>query len=410
VTADLAGFAARFGALLRAEGVAVGADRSARFAQAITVACPHSMSELYRCALATLVSSPAEILVLDHVFATVFGAPPDPSVVPGTVQSAPNVAFGASEVPNVAFGASSAPNTTLGALRHGERQGERSEEEREAPTVGSAAEALHSQDFGSLDEWELALLAEAMARFRIATPTRRSRRFRMSAGGPAVDPRETLRRARRSGGEPLVLSRRRTRVKPRKLVVLCDISGSMRAHARAMLQLLYCASGGARAEVFTFATRLTRLTRVLAARPTDAMRQAGELAPDWSGGTRIGPALKEFLDVHGARGMARGAVVVIISDGWETGDTTVLGAQMARLSRLAHRVVWVNPRTAAPRYQPLVGGMAAALPYCDEVVSAHRIDAIDALIDAISGSARPDCCAHARKPRWCGHRRPRAAR
>jgi uncharacterized protein with von Willebrand factor type A (vWA) domain len=383
VTADLAVLAARFGALMRAEGVAVGADRSARFAQAITVVGPPSTAELYRCALATLVSSPAEIPVLDHVFAMVFGGLLESFGALGSVQSAPNVALGASSAPNVAFGASSAPNATLGQRHPGEGRAD----EREAPVLGSAAEALHSQDFGALDEDELALLAEAMTRFRIATPMRRSRRFRMSAGGPAVDPRETLRRARRSGGEPLVLSRRRPRLKPRKLVVLCDISGSMRAHARAMLQLLYCASGGARAEVFTFATRLTRLTRVLARRPTEAMRLAGELAPDWSSGTRIGAALKEFLDVYGARGLARGAVVVIISDGWETGDSTELGTQMARLSRLAHRVVWVNPRTAAPRYQPLVGGMAAALPYCDEVVSAHRIDAIDALITAINGSA-----------------------
>jgi uncharacterized protein with von Willebrand factor type A (vWA) domain len=113
------------------------------------------------------------------------------------------------------------------------------------------------------------------------------------------------------------------------------------------------------------------------------MRQAGEEAPDWSGGTRIGLALREFLDGYGARGMARGAVVVIISDGWETGAADQLGAQMARLSRLAHRIVWVNPRTAKPGYQPLTGGMAAAWPYCDAVVSAHRLDAVDALLDAI---------------------------
>jgi uncharacterized protein with von Willebrand factor type A (vWA) domain len=388
VTADLAVLVASFGALMRAEGVAVGADRSARFAQAIAVVDPRSTPELYRCALATLVSSPAEIPVLDRVFGTVFGGLVDPAESrgdPGNLESAPTVASGASGVPTVAFGA---PTATVGEVRTGEGHGEG--REAEVPTVGSAAETLGSRDFGALDEHELVLLAAAMTRFRLATPMRRSRRFRTSAGGPAVDLRETLRRSRRSGGEPLILSRRRAQAKPRKLVVLCDISGSMRAHARAMLLLLYCASGGARAEVFTFATRLTRLTRVLATRPAEAMRQAGERAPDWSGGTRIGGALKEFLDLHGAPGMARGAVVVIISDGWETGDSAALGEQMARLSRLAHRVVWVNPRTAAPRYQPLVGGMAAALPYCDEVVSAHRLDAIDALIHAIEGtSARP---------------------
>jgi hypothetical protein len=136
--------------------------------------------------------------------------------------------------------------------------------------------------------------------------------------------------------------------------------------------------------VFTFATRLTRITRVLAAHPERALRQAGETAPDWSGGTRIGAAVRDFVDSYGARGMARGAVVVIISDGWETGDTAELDTQLARLSRLAYRIVWANPRTASPRYRPLVGGMAAAWPYCDAVVSAHRLDAIDELITAIA--------------------------
>ena len=385
---DLAAVAARFGAALRSEGVSVGADRSARFAQAITVVAPSSTSELYRCALATLISDPAEIPLLDRVFAAVFEGLADPAEFRGdpgnladTVQTdtashAPNAALGTVNAPNAAFGYSSAPNAALG-----EHRGAR---EVEVPTLGSAAESLGSRDFGSLDAEELALLADVMRRFTISTPLRRSRRFRAAPGGREVDLRQTLRRARRSGAEPVLLSRRTPRRKPRKLVVLCDISGSMQAHARAMLQLLYCASGGARAEVFTFATRLTRLTRVLATRPADAMRHAGEFAPDWSGGTRIGAAVREFLDVHGTRGMARGAVVVIISDGWETGDPAELGEQMARLARLAHRVIWVNPRSASARYQPLVGGMAAALPYCDQVVSAHRLDAIGPLLDAVA--------------------------
>jgi uncharacterized protein with von Willebrand factor type A (vWA) domain len=170
-------------------------------------------------------------------------------------------------------------------------------------------------------------------------------------------------------------------------VVLCDISGSMEPYARALLQLVYAAasSGGPRAEVFTFATRLTRLTRVLArVRPEIALELAGRAAPDWSGGTRIGEALKLFLDRYGARGMARGAIVLIISDGWETGDAAMLGQQMARLARLAHRIVWANPRTAAPRYQPLVAGMAAAWPHCDRVVSAHSLSALDDLLTAIA--------------------------
>jgi uncharacterized protein with von Willebrand factor type A (vWA) domain len=185
-------------------------------------------------------------------------------------------------------------------------------------------------------------------------------------------------------------------------VVLCDISGSMEPYARAMLQLLYCASQGqagrrapgrgatgrARAEVFTFATRLTRITAELAAaRPETVLARAGAAAPDWSGGTRIGASLKEFNDEFGCPGLARGAVVLIISDGWETGDAAQLGRQMARLSRVAYRIVWANPRTKSPRYRPEVSGMAAAWPYCDAVVSAHSLNAIDDLITALAASA-----------------------
>jgi uncharacterized protein with von Willebrand factor type A (vWA) domain len=136
--------------------------------------------------------------------------------------------------------------------------------------------------------------------------------------------------------------------------------------------------------VFSFATRLTRLTPALAAASPDTMlAKAGEAAPDWSGGTRIGAAVKEFNDRYGARGMARGAVVLIISDGWETGEPALLGEQMARLSRIAHRIVWANPRTQSPRYRPEVGGMAAAWPYCDAVVSAHSLDALGDLLSAL---------------------------
>jgi uncharacterized protein with von Willebrand factor type A (vWA) domain len=158
----------------------------------------------------------------------------------------------------------------------------------------------------------------------------------------------------------------------------------MEPYARAMVQLLYCASGGAAAEVFTFATRLTRLTRELSrARPSVALERAGRLAPDWSGGTRIAESLAEFNRRYGRRGMARGAVVLIVSDGWETGDPADLAREMARLAAVAHRIVWANPRTARPDYRPLAGGMAAAWPHCDAVVSAHRLDAIDDLIAAL---------------------------
>jgi len=253
------------------------------------------------------------------------------------------------------------------------------------PFVASPLDRLANRDFADLSAEELARLSEVMRTLVLRTPTRPSRRRRTAHHGARIDVRRTLSASRRTGGYPLQLRRFELRARPRDLIVLCDISGSMEPYARAMLQLLYCAARAARAEVFTFATRLTRLTPALRrAGPDDALTRAGRAAPDWSGGTRIAQCLAEFNEQFGRRGMAHGAVVVIISDGWDTGAPADLATHMARLSRVAHRVVWVNPRTASPRYRPLVAGMAAALPYCDAVVSAHNLAALDDFTAALS--------------------------
>ena len=170
--------------------------------------------------------------------------------------------------------------------------------------------------------------------------------------------------------------------------MLCDISGSMEPYARAYLQFLTCAAAaGPSTEAFVFATRLTRVTRALAARnPERAMQRAAAAAPDWSSGTRIGDALKEFNDRHGRRGMARGAVVVILSDGWERGEPTLVGQEMERLARLAHRIVWVNPRVSARSFRVRAGGMVAAMPYCDALVSGHSFQALGEVVAAIGAA------------------------
>jgi len=201
--------------------------------------------------------------------------------------------------------------------------------------------------------------------------------------------RRTLRSSLRTGGDPIRLARRRRRIAPRRLVMLCDISGSMEPYARAYLQFLTCAAGsGPDAEAFVFATRLTRLTRALASRnPERAIQRAAGAAPDWSSGTRIGDALKEFNDRHGRRGMARGAVIVILSDGWERGDPMLVGQEMERLARLAHRIVWVNPRVSASAFAPRAGGMVAALPYCDALVSGHSFEALAEVVEAIGADS-----------------------
>ena len=183
----------------------------------------------------------------------------------------------------------------------------------------------------------------------------------------------------------LVGRHRATRI--RRIVLLADVSGSMEAYGRAYLYLLHGAVRALRAEAFVFATRLHRLTRQLrVAQPSVALAAAAAAAPDWSGGTRLGEAVKAFNDGWARRGLARGAVVVIVSDGWEGGDPALLGREMERLSRLAHRVVWVNPRRQSARFRPLTGGMAAALPYVDTFVSGHNLDELDSVLEAIRTS------------------------
>jgi uncharacterized protein len=384
---DLATVAAGFGAALHAAGLPVGPDRSERFARAVTILHPVTLRELYWCGLATLVSDPGQRETYDLVFAAVFGGLVDPAERrgdPGAGQPR-DPRTGTGHAASAAVKVASSPDRQAGPQDPQEPQ-----EPTPLPALSSAAERLASRDFADLSPDELPLLARLMRDLALATPPRRTRRHRRTPTGRRTDLRTTLRRARRTGGEPFRLARGAPRTRPRRLVVLCDISGSMEPYARAMLQLLYCATGGASAEVFTFATRLTRITHALAtSTPGAALQRAGQTAPDWSGGTRIGDALKEFNDEYGCRGLARGAVVLIISDGWETGDPALLGEQMARLSRVAHRIVWANPRTQSPRYRPEVGGMAAAWPYCDAVVSAHRLSALAELMAALADPARP---------------------
>jgi uncharacterized protein with von Willebrand factor type A (vWA) domain len=250
--------------------------------------------------------------------------------------------------------------------------------------VASDEERLSDVRLDELDERELALVAALVRRLAVATPPRRARRARVARVGERLDVRATLRRSRRTGGDPVQRLHRRRRRRPRPLVALLDVSGSMAPYARAYLLLLEGAARGSRAEAFVFATRLTRITRALReGRAAEGLERAGATAPDWAGGTRIGEALRSFNDRWGRRGMARDAVVVVLSDGWERGDPALVGREMERLRRLAYRVVWVNPRVAAPGFAPLTGGMAAAMPHVDQIVSGHTLAALDEVVEAI---------------------------
>ena len=387
---DLAELAARFGAALRRAGLPVGPGRTERFAAAVTLVRPASRHELFNCALATLVSARDQADTLEAVFAEVFGSLDgatgltDLSMVPGLGRP-PQPA-------HIAEAAMLARmhTDTLAVSQDGADQGEDgAETEIERPYLGSPVERLAGTDFAELSDAELAELVAAMRQITLAMPSRRSRRRKPRPGGSRTDMRATLRQARRTGGHAFRLIGEVPAKRPRRLVVLCDISGSMEPYARAMIQLLYCAAGGAGAEVFSFATRLTRLTAALArSSPAVALARAGRTAPDWHGGTQIGTALKEFNDRYGRRGMARGAVVLIISDGWDTGVPEVVRREMQRLSLVAFRIVWMNPRTKSAAYQPLAGGMAAAWPYCDAVVSGHSLHAVDQLAAALADPVR----------------------
>ncbi|GED90565.1 VWA domain-containing protein [Streptomyces sp. 6-11-2] len=378
---DLPELVASFTAALHDAGIAVGPDRTRSFARALTLLAPSTTRELRHCALATLVSDPEQIELFDTVFHEVFAGPADREAQRGQPGDPPR------SLPNTVPGR--VPGTRKDTADGRGRDADAQPRTAPVPLAASPLDRLAGRDFADLSAEELARLSEVMRTLVLRTPTRPSRRRRTAHHGARIDVRRTLSASRRTGGYPLRLYRFAPRDRPRDLIVLCDISGSMEPYARAMLQLLYCAARATRAEVFTFATRLTRLTPVLRrGGPDDALARAGRAAPDWSGGTRIADCLAEFNERFGRRGMAHGAVVTLISDGWDTGAPADLATQMARLSRVAYRVVWVNPRTASPRYRPLVAGMAAALPYCDAVVSAHNLAALDDFTAALYGRRR----------------------
>ncbi|MDQ6648514.1 MAG: VWA domain-containing protein [Actinomycetota bacterium] len=251
--------------------------------------------------------------------------------------------------------------------------------------VASASEVLRHRDIASLDPADRETLNRLLAVFAMPGELRRTRRLRPSPRG-RVDPARTMREMLRRGGETARLPRQRPRRRPRRVVLLVDVSGSMAPYADALLRFAHAASRRGATEVFTIGTRLTRVTRELGLRdPDSAMAAAAAAIPDWSGGTRLGELVQAFLDRWGQRGLARGAVVVVLSDGWERGDPALLGSQMARLGRLAHRVVWANPLVAREGYAPLAGGMAAALPYVDDFVAGHSLAALERLAAVVAG-------------------------
>jgi len=254
----------------------------------------------------------------------------------------------------------------------------------------STHEVLRRKDFAAMTPDELAGARRLIADVALRRPQRRSRRLRSSRRGHVLDLRGLARASIATGGDPVRRRFRARKPTPRKLVVLCDVSGSMEAYTRALLLFLYASvRAGRGVEVFAFGTRLTRLTTELRLRdPELALARAADRVVDWAGGTRIGDALKHYNDVWGRRALTRGAVVLIVSDGWERHDPELVGREMERLHRAAHAVVWVNPLKGSPEYQPMAGGMRAALPHVDRFVSGHDVASLEALGTLLEGIER----------------------
>ncbi len=263
------------------------------------------------------------------------------------------------------------------------------EDEEVVRALASETEVLRQRDVAGLTAAEKHRLAGMFATLRPRPPVRRTARHQAWHRGE-VDTSRTLRASLRRMGEPADIAWRRRGVRPRRVVLLVDVSGSMSGYADALLRLAHRftqvgrESGGV-VETFTVGTQLTHLTRAMRMRdPERALVAAGETVPDWSGGTRLGETLRFFLDRWGQRGMARGAIVVVFSDGWERGDPTLLGEQMARLRRVAHRVVWVNPHRGKAGYEPVQQGVVAALPHCDEFLAGHSLATFAELVEVVS--------------------------
>ena len=359
---------------VRAAGVPAGPDRAESFLRAASLVELADPERVRAAGRATLCSHPDELHRHDQVFDAWFGAH-DPSA-PGTAGQPQPLTL------------RTIPPTDDGAA------GQDADSDSEDDLIRAAAselELLRHRDVSELTPTERRLLERLLAALPIRLPTRRASRATPAHRG-RVDARRTLRASLRQWGEPAWIARRRRGTRPRPVVLLLDISGSMEPYAEVLLRLAHrylqiadSTHGRHPVEVFTLGTRLTRLTRALQHREVDeAMRAAARAVPDFSGGTRLGETLQAFTDRWGRRGLARGAVVVIFSDGWERGDPALLGEQVSQLNRLAHRLVWVNPHRGRVGYQPVQSGIVAVLPHLDAFVAGHSLAAYTELAEVIA--------------------------
>jgi uncharacterized protein with von Willebrand factor type A (vWA) domain len=345
---------------LRADGVPVGTGRVLSFARASAAL---RAGDLYWAGRATLISRHEDVPAYDKAFEDAFGiiGPPEPA---------------GQEIADRLPSAVAPSDLSIGSGT-ADTEGE--------TTLASPVESLRRKSFAACTPGELALLARLMARLRVRAPVRRTRRRRPARGGDP-DLRRTLRRAMRTGGEPIDRAWRRRKVRRRRLLLVLDVSGSMSSYSRALAMFAHAAlRAGPDWEAFAFGTRLTRMTRALSAPDPDAAFDAAAAeVTDWDGGTRIGESIKRLVDEHGRTEVVRGSVCVILSDGLDVGDPQLLAEQIERLSRLTHRIVWLNPLKGSADYQPLARGMAAALPHIDVFRPGHNLQSLEEVADVIA--------------------------
>ncbi len=361
-----------FGRELRARGLSVGTGRILNFCRATGVLAPADRSNLYWSGRATLISRPEDVELFDNAFEAYFGRSKLDETMPSL--------FDWLDRTQAPTGETTIEGEDTGAVA-GFADDEEAHGDAAIRMVASGTEMLRNKSFDTLTEEERNHAALLIRHLRLSVPLRTARRLRPSAKARRFDLPRTLRSSLKTQGEPFRRAYRGRRRKIRPLVLVLDVSGSMSAYSRALMQFAFAAiSAGQKVEVFCFGTRLTRVTGALRARDPDAaLQEVAATVQDWDGGTRIGESLRGLLDEYGQHVALRRAVVVLCSDGLDRGDPDLLGAQMARLGRLAWRVIWVNPLKGSPLYQPLARGMAAALPHVDVFLPGHNVASLEAL-------------------------------
>lgn len=396
--------------LLRSHGVSVGTHQVITLAEAANALAPVTATDLYWAGRTILVSYPDDLPTYERVFVDWLAsdasdrqgpqAPPGQESLPVDSGAPKAHGHGREGIGGGGVAAAAAPvatSETGGGMSEGEAgpdapsaasPGAPQEGDEVVGTIASATEALRTRRFDQATDAELSAMRELMANIVVTVPHRRGRRTRRVSRGRVPDLRRSVRSAIQTDGEILRRAWKDRRVEPRRLVLILDVSGSMAGYSRALLQFAFSARVTARkVEVFCFGTRLTRLTDDLGTRDVDtALAAAAARVVDWDGGTLIGESLATLNRTYGRRGLLRGAIVVMCSDGLDRGDPELLGDEMARVARYAHRVVWVNPLKGDDRYEPLARGMAAALPHVDRFLSGHDLASLEHLGNVLSSA------------------------